>query len=96
MARGGNPVGYIYSSIAAAITVANAGDTIMLENGATFQEHGLVINKNLNFDVFNNGHATIDGQNLGTIFIISNGVTAVSYTHLDVYKRQVTMFLKRI
>ena len=75
VARGGNPVGYIYSSIAAAITVANAGDTIMLENGATFQEHGLVINKNLNFDVFNNGHATIDGQNLGTIFIISNGVT---------------------
>jgi trimeric autotransporter adhesin len=75
VARGGNPVGYIYSSIAAAITVANAGDTIMLENGATFQEHGLVINKDLNFDVFSNGHATIDGQNLGTIFIISNGVT---------------------
>jgi uncharacterized repeat protein (TIGR01451 family) len=76
VARGGNPVGFIYPSIAAAITVANAGDTIMLENGATFQEHGLVINKDLNFNVFNNGHATIDGQNIGQIFIINSGVTA--------------------
>jgi uncharacterized repeat protein (TIGR01451 family) len=75
VARGGNPVGFVYSSIAAAITVAHSGDTIMLENGATFQEHGLVINKNLNFDVFNNGYATIDAKNLGNIFLISNGVT---------------------
>ncbi|WP_048190947.1 DUF11 domain-containing protein [Methanobacterium sp. SMA-27] len=75
VARGGNPVGFVYPSIASAITVANAGDTIMLENGATFQEHGLVINKDLNFNVFSNGFATIDGQNLGTIFLISNGVT---------------------
>ena len=75
VARGGNPAGYVYPDIASAITVANAGDTIMLENGSTFQEHGLVINKDLNFDVFSNGHATIDGQNLGAIFIINNGVT---------------------
>ena len=75
VARGGNPVGFVYPNIASAITVANAGDTIMLENGLTFQEHGLVINKDLNFDVFSNGKATIDGQNLGTIFIINNGVT---------------------
>ncbi len=55
--------------------MAHSGDTIMLENGATFQEHGLVINKNLNFNVFNNGYATIDAKNLGSIFLISNGVT---------------------
>jgi uncharacterized repeat protein (TIGR01451 family) len=77
VARGGNPVGFVYSSIAAAITVAHSGDTIMLENGATFQEHGLVINKNLNFNVFNNGFATIDAKNLGNIFLISNGVTVI-------------------
>ncbi|MEL7669642.1 hypothetical protein [Methanobacterium sp.] len=75
VARGGNPPGYVYPTIAAAITDAQSGDTIMLEDGATFQEHGLVVNKNLNFDVFNNGHATIDGQNLGTVFIIGNGTT---------------------
>ncbi len=78
VSRGGNPVGYIYPNIASAIVDANAGDTIMLENGATFLEHGLVINKDLNFDVFSNGHATIDRQNLGTIFIINNGVTVTS------------------
>jgi uncharacterized repeat protein (TIGR01451 family) len=76
VARGGHPAGYIYTSIAAAITDAHSGDTIMLENGATFFEHGLIIAKNLNFNVFNNGYATIDGQNLGTVFIISKGVTA--------------------
>ncbi|WP_225369754.1 hypothetical protein [Methanobrevibacter arboriphilus] len=36
VARGGNPPGYIYSTIADAISVALSGDTIMLENGATF------------------------------------------------------------
>ena len=76
VARGGNPVGFVYPSIASAITVANAGDTIMLENGVTFQEHGLVINKDLNFNVFSNGHATIDGRNIGQIFLISSGATA--------------------
>jgi uncharacterized repeat protein (TIGR01451 family) len=76
VARGGHPAGYIFPTIASAITNAQSGDTIMLENGATFLEHGLIINKNLNFNVFSNGHATIDGQNLGTVFIISKGVTS--------------------
>jgi predicted outer membrane repeat protein len=75
VARGGNPAGYDYPTIAAAIANALSGDTIMLENGATFDENGLVIDKNLNFNVLNVGKATIDGQNLGTIFIIDNGVT---------------------
>jgi uncharacterized repeat protein (TIGR01451 family) len=72
--RSGVSVG-TYSTIAEAIAAAISGDTIMLEDGATFDEHGLVINKNLNFNVFNDGTATIDGQNLATIFIIDNGVT---------------------
>lgn len=76
VARGGHPAGFIFPTIASAITDAQSGDTIMLENGATFFEHGLLINKNLDFNVFSNGHATIDGQNLGTVFIISKAVTA--------------------
>ncbi|NMC60850.1 MAG: hypothetical protein GYA51_15920, partial [Candidatus Methanofastidiosa archaeon] len=74
VARGSHPAGYIYPTILAAITDALSGDTIMLEDGAIFPEYGLVIDKNLNFDVFNNGYATIDGGNFGTIFIINNGV----------------------
>jgi|GEM_PF-2828615 len=76
VARGGHPAGYIFPTIASAITDAQSGDTIMLEKGATFFEHGLLITKNLDFNVFSNGYATIDGQNLGTIFLISKGVTA--------------------
>ncbi len=64
-----------YGTIAEAITAALSGDTIMLEDGGIFDEYGLVINKNLNFNVINNGTATIDGLNLGTVFIIDNGVT---------------------
>ena len=75
VARGGHPAGYKFPTIAAAISAAQSGDTIMLANGATFDEHGFSISKNLNFNVLNNGTATIDGQNLGTIFIIDNGVT---------------------
>jgi uncharacterized repeat protein (TIGR01451 family) len=74
VARGSHPAGYIYPTILEAITDALSGDTIMLEDGAIFNEYGLVIDKNLNFDVFNNGYATIDGGNFGTIFIINNGV----------------------
>jgi len=74
VARGSHPAGYIYPTILEAITDALSGDTIMLEDGAIFTEYGLVIDKNLNFDVFNNGYATIDGGNFGTIFIINNGV----------------------
>ncbi|MDY9923191.1 hypothetical protein [Methanobacterium sp.] len=74
VARGSHPAGYIYPTILEAITDALSGDTIMLEDGAIFAEYGLVIDKNLNFNVFNNGYATIDGGNFGTIFIINNGV----------------------
>ena len=74
VARGSHPAGYIYPTILEAITDALSGDTIMLEDGAIFTEYGLVIDKNLNFNVFNNGYATIDGGNFGTIFIINNGV----------------------
>ena len=73
VARGGHNAGYNFPSIATAISAAQSGDTIMLENGVTFYEHYLSISKNLNFNVFNNGHATIDGQNAGRIFTI-NGI----------------------
>ena len=73
VSRGGYPAGHTFSSIASAIAAAQSGDTIMLE-GTTFYEHCLVINKNLNFDVFN-GQATLDGQNAGYIFLINPGVT---------------------
>lgn len=51
VARGGHPAGYIFPTIASAITDAQSGDTIMLEKGATFFEHGLLITKNLDFNV---------------------------------------------
>ncbi|MDP1551716.1 MAG: hypothetical protein Q8M06_01715, partial [Methanobacteriaceae archaeon] len=76
VARGGNPAGYIYPTISAAIADALSGDTIMLEAGAVFNEFGLIIDKNLNFNVFSNGYATINGGNTGTIFIINDGITA--------------------
>jgi len=41
-----------YSTISAAINTVQSGDIIMLENGGTFDEHGLTVNKNLNFNVF--------------------------------------------
>ncbi|MGA2677440.1 MAG: right-handed parallel beta-helix repeat-containing protein [Methanobacterium sp.] len=74
VARGGHTVGYNFPSIAAAINVAESGDTIMLANGGTFNENDLIIAKNLNFNVFNNGMATINGAN-NKIFIIDSGVT---------------------
>ncbi len=70
VSRGGHPAGYVYSTIAAAINDAIAGDTIMLENGATFTER-ITVNKALTFDVLNNGHATIDGTNGGRIVTIT-------------------------
>ena len=69
------PERHVFRTIADAIAAAKSGDTIMLEDGQTFYEHGLTINKNLNIHVFNNGHATIDGQLLGGIFIVNPGVT---------------------
>ena len=77
VARGGNPAGYEFPSIAAAIIAAQSGDTIMLENGATFYENSLTINKNLDFNVFNNGQATINSNYKGTVFIIDRGVTVI-------------------
>jgi trimeric autotransporter adhesin len=74
VARGKHNAGYSYSTIAAAITDSKDGDTIMLENGKTFYEHGFIITKNLDFKVFNNGYITIDGQNRGGIFTINPGI----------------------
>jgi predicted outer membrane repeat protein len=71
--RNGKSVG-TYSTIAAAIKAAKSGDTIMLADGATFDEHGLTISKNLDFNVFNNGQATINAQGKGQVFYIMGGV----------------------
>ena len=73
VARGTHPAGYAYPTIGAAITDAQAGDTIMLESGKVFHEH-ININKNLNFDVLNKGTATIDGNNIGGIVTINSGL----------------------
>ena len=75
MARGGHPAGYIYPSIGLAINAAISGDTIMLENGGVFNETNLTITKNLVFDVFKNGQATINAQNEGQAFFIVGGVS---------------------
>ncbi len=73
--RGGVSAG-TYSTIADAINAAESGDTIMLEKGATFYEHDLpTISINLNFNVFDNGQATIDAQMKGSIFHITGEVT---------------------
>ena len=64
VSRGIYPAGYSFTTIQDAINAAQAGDTIMLENGATFSGVGntqITISKNLNFDVLNGGTATIDG-----------------------------------
>ena len=74
VARGTHPAGYVYPTIAAAITDALSGDTIMLENGSTFYEN-LRISKNLNFDVLLNGRATLDGKSVNQIVRIASGYT---------------------
>lgn len=73
--RGGHDPGYEYPSIAAAVADALSGDTIMLESGQTFLENGFYISKNLDFNVFNNGFATIDAQHSNNIFYVDPGVT---------------------
>ena len=84
MARGTHPAGYAYPTIAAAITDALAGDTIMLESGKVFYEH-ITVTKNLNFDVLNSGTATIDGSSTGRIVTINSGLTVtfnnISFMH---------------
>lgn len=79
VSRGGQLAGYNWGTIQNAINAAQSGDTIMLEDGATFNEYGLIISKNLDFRVFNNGHATINGGNNGIIFTINSGVVVNMY-----------------
>ena len=76
VARGSHPAGYVYTTISAAITDALAGDTIMLENGATFTER-ITVTKNLTFSVFNNGNATINGNSAGQIVTINSGLNVI-------------------
>ena len=70
MSRGGHPAGYVFPSIESAINAAISGDTIMLENGSVFNETNLTITKNLAFNVFKNGQATINAQSKGQAFFI--------------------------
>jgi hypothetical protein len=81
VARGGHPAGYVFPSIGAAINASLSGDTIMLENGAVFDETNLTITKNIAFNVFQNGQATIDSQSKGQPFFIVGGVN-VEITNL--------------
>lgn len=71
----GHGIDYPYPTIAAAIADAQSGDTIMLESGQTFYESGFYITKNLDFNVLNNGFATIDAQKSNQIFHVYSGVT---------------------
>jgi predicted outer membrane repeat protein len=75
VARGGHPAGYIFPSIGSAVNAALSGDTIMLENGGVFNETNMTITKNLAFDVFKNGQATINAQSEGQVFFIVGGVS---------------------
>ena len=71
----GFKAGHVFLTIAGAVNAAQSGDTIMLANGGTFAANNLNITKNLNFNVFNNGKATINANNKGSVFIINKGVT---------------------
>ena len=74
----------IYPNIQAAVTAAQSGDTIWLENGATFtgtDNTQITISKNLIFDVFGGGTATIDGSGTNWGFYINPGYT-VSFNNI--------------
>ena len=74
----------IYPNIQAAINAAQSGDTIWLENGATFtgtDNTQITISENLNFDVLNSGTATIDGSGTNWGFYINPGYT-VSFNNI--------------
>ena len=89
VARGGHPAGYIFPSIGSAINAAISGDTIMLENGGVFNETNITITKNLAFNVFKNGQATINAQNKGQGFFIVGGVS-VQMTNLIIENGKAT------
>ncbi len=74
VARGGHAAGYVFPTILGAINAALSGDTIMLANGATFYTTGFTIKKNLNFNVFNNGKATLENVGNLPVFNIASGV----------------------
>ena len=85
VARGSYAAGYVFKTIQDAINAAQSGDTIMLEDGATFYEC-INVNKALTFDVLNNGHATIDGSSgsrIVNITVTSGTVTFndITFTH---------------
>ncbi|MDD1774906.1 MAG: Ig-like domain-containing protein [Methanobacterium sp.] len=71
--RNGSSVGS-YNIIAEAVIAAQPGDTITLDNGSTFYENGISITKNLNFNVSDNGTATINGTNRA---ILNDGVNSI-------------------
>ena len=89
VARGGHPAGYVFPSIGSAISSAIKGDTIMLGNGDTFNETNLTITKDLTFNVFQNGKATINSQNNGQAFFIVGGVN-VKITNLIIENGKAT------
>ncbi|MDI6724010.1 MAG: hypothetical protein QMD61_05135 [Methanobacterium sp.] len=75
----------VYATIQDAINAAQSGDTIWLEDGATFTT-GQVwrpaivhVTKNLSFRVFNDGTATISGTNTRRAIYVDSGVTANFY-----------------
>ena len=74
----------IYPNIRAAVTAAQSGDTIWLENGATFtgtENTQITISKNLIFNVFGGGTATIDGLGTNWGFEVNSGNT-VSFNNI--------------
>ncbi len=89
VSRGGHPAGYVFPSIESAINAAISGDTIMLENGSVFNETNLTITKNLAFNVFKNGQATINAQSKGQAFFIIGGIS-VQMTNLIIENGKAT------
>lgn len=84
VSRGGQAAGYNWGTIQNAINAALDGDTIMLENGATFSGTGntnIYISKNLTFDVLGGGIATIDGSGTNWGFEINSGYS-VTFNHI--------------
>ena len=74
----------IYPDIQSAVTAAQSGDTIWLVNGATFTgiaNTQITISKNLIFNVFGGGTATIDGLGTNWGFYINPGYT-VSFNNI--------------